>query len=99
LRWRTKIEEFLLYLHYIKGEKNVLADNLSPLHRLPTLATLAKGKKLVEPAEVTDDEGFSGGEAFFLEHQLSGMYDCTIRECLECYLIISLKLTLLRKIP
>jgi transposase InsO family protein len=86
LRWRTKIEEFSPYLHYIKGEKNVLADNLSRLHRLPTPATLAKGKKLVEPAEVTDDEGTSDDEAFFLEQQFSGMYDCTIRECFECYL-------------
>jgi hypothetical protein len=65
LRWHTKIEDFLPYLHYIKGEKNVLADNLSRLHRLPTPATLAKGKKLVEPAEVTDDEGNSDDEAFF----------------------------------
>jgi hypothetical protein len=74
LRWRTKIEEFLPYLHYIKGEKNVLADNLSCLHRLPTPATLAKGKKLVEPAEVTDDKGNRDDEAFFLEQQFSGMY-------------------------
>jgi hypothetical protein len=73
LRWRTKIEEFSPYLHYIKGEKNVLADNLSRLHRLPTPAMLAKGKKLVESAKVTDDEGTSDDEAFFLE----------IRECFE----------------
>eukprot|EP00956_Cyclotella_meneghiniana_P028622 scaffold67268_cov42-Cyclotella_meneghiniana.AAC.1 len=86
LRWRTKIEEFSPYIHYITGEKNVLADNLSRLHRLPTPATLAKGKKLVEPAEVTDDEGESDDEAFFLEQEFTGMYDDTVWECIECYL-------------
>eukprot|EP00956_Cyclotella_meneghiniana_P038846 scaffold161017_cov23-Cyclotella_meneghiniana.AAC.1 len=86
LRWRTKIEEFSPYIHYITGEKNVLADNLSRLHRLPTPATLAKGKKLVEPAEVTDDEGESDDEAFFLDQEFTGMYDDTVWECIECYL-------------
>eukprot|EP00956_Cyclotella_meneghiniana_P018216 scaffold30157_cov48-Cyclotella_meneghiniana.AAC.1 len=86
LRWRTKIEEFLPYVHYIKGEKNVLADNLSRLNRLPEPASLAKGKKLVEPAVVSDDEEESDDEAFFLEQEFSGLYDQTIWECIECYL-------------
>ena len=85
MRWRTKIEEFLPYLHYIKGEKNILADNLSRLHRLPEPASLKKGKKLVEPAVVSDDED-SDDEAFFLEQEFSGLYDETIWECIECYL-------------
>eukprot|EP00956_Cyclotella_meneghiniana_P031208 scaffold81158_cov76-Cyclotella_meneghiniana.AAC.1 len=86
LRWRTKIEEFSPTVHYIKGEKNVLADNLSRLNRLPETASLAKGKKLVEPAVVSDDEEESDDEAFFLEQEFSGLYDQTIWECIECYL-------------
>ncbi len=27
LRWRTKIEEFSPILHYIKGPRNILAEN------------------------------------------------------------------------
>jgi hypothetical protein len=34
LCWRTKIEEFSPVLHYIKGPRNILADNLSRLHCL-----------------------------------------------------------------
>jgi hypothetical protein len=58
LRWRTKIEEFSPVVHYIEGDRNILADQLSRLERLPTPAPLAEGEKLVEPAEVTvtDDE-------------------------------------------
>ncbi len=47
LRWHTKIEEFSPILHYIEGPRNILADNLSRLHRLVTLAQIAEGKKLV----------------------------------------------------
>jgi hypothetical protein len=36
LRWCTKIEEFSPYIHYIEGEKNILADQLSCLEILPT---------------------------------------------------------------
>jgi hypothetical protein len=53
LRWRTKIEEFLPMLHYIKGPRNMLADNLSRLHCLVSPAQIAEGKKLVEPTEVS----------------------------------------------
>ncbi len=38
LRWCTKIEEFSPTLHYIEGPRNILADNLSRLHCLVTLA-------------------------------------------------------------
>jgi hypothetical protein len=87
LHWRTKIEEFSQYLHCIKGEKNMLADNLSRLQHLPTPATLMKGTKLVKPAEVTDGKSNTDDKAFFLEQQFSGMYDCTmIGECFEHYL-------------
>ncbi len=43
LRWRTKIEKFSPMLHYIEGPCNILADNLSRLHRLVTPAQIAKG--------------------------------------------------------
>jgi hypothetical protein len=41
LHWRTKIEEFSPMLHYIKGPRNILADNLSRLHCLVTPAQIA----------------------------------------------------------
>ncbi len=56
LCWCTKIEEFSPMLHYIKGPRNILADNLSRLHRLVTPAQIMEGKKLVEPAEVSIKE-------------------------------------------
>jgi hypothetical protein len=36
LCWPTKIEEFSPYVHYIQGEKNILADQLSCPEILPT---------------------------------------------------------------
>ena len=47
-------------------------------------AQLAKGKKLVEPAEVTDDD--EEDESYFLDKEFSGLYDETIWDVLECYL-------------
>ncbi len=62
LRWRRKIEEFSPVLHYIEGPCNILADNLSRLHHLVTPAQIAEGKKLVEPAEVSNEKE---DEAYF----------------------------------
>jgi hypothetical protein len=56
LRWSNQVEEYSPVLHYIKGRKNILADNLSRLHRLITPDQLAEGKSLVEPAVVSDDD-------------------------------------------
>jgi hypothetical protein len=70
-------------LHYIKGPHNILADNLSRLHRLVTLAQIAEEKKLVEPAEVSIEEG---DEAYFLDQEYSGLYNEDVWECIECYL-------------
>ena len=87
LRWHTKLEEFSPFIHYIEGERNILADQLSRLERLPTPAQLAEGKKLVEPAEVTDEEtDSSDDEAYFLEKEFSGLYDETIWDVIKCYL-------------
>ena len=59
-------------LHYIEGPCNILADNLSRLHWLLTLAQIAEGKKLVEPAEVSNEEE---DEEYFLDQEYSGLYD------------------------
>jgi hypothetical protein len=63
LRWH-KIKEFSPMLHYIKGPRNILADNISRLNCLVTPAQIAEGKKLVEPAEVSIEEE---DEAYFLD--------------------------------
>jgi hypothetical protein len=54
LRWHTKIEEFSLMVHYIKGPHNILADNLSRLQYLVTPAQITEGKKLIELAVVSN---------------------------------------------
>jgi hypothetical protein len=83
LCWCTKIEEFSPMLHYIEGLCNILANNLSRLHCLDTPAQIAKEKKLVEPAEVSNEEQ---GKAYFLDQEYSGLYNNDIWECIECYL-------------
>jgi hypothetical protein len=82
LHWRTKFEEFSPILHYIKGPHNILDDNLSSLHRLVTPAQIAEGKRLLEPAEVSNKEE---DKAYFLDQDYSGLYDEDIWECIECY--------------
>jgi hypothetical protein len=54
LRWHTKIEEFSPILHYIEGPCNILVNNLPRLHCLVTPAQIAEGKKLIEPADVSN---------------------------------------------
>jgi hypothetical protein len=83
LFWHTKIEDFSPILHYIKGPRNILANNLSWLHRLVTPAQIAEGMKLVEPAEVSIEEE---DKAYFLNQEYSGLYDEDVWECIECYL-------------
>jgi hypothetical protein len=56
LCWHLKIEEFAPILHYIEGPHNILANNLSRLHRLITPTQIVEGKKLVEPAEDSNEE-------------------------------------------
>jgi hypothetical protein len=83
LSWHTKIEEFSPILCYIEGPCNILANNLSRLHCLVTLAQIVEGKKLVEPTEVSNKEE---DEAYFLDLEYSGLYDEDLWECVECYL-------------
>ena len=66
LPWHTKTEEFLPMLHYIEGPRNILADNLSRLHRLITPAQIAEGKKLIEPTKVSIEEE---DKAYFLDQE------------------------------
>jgi hypothetical protein len=77
LCWRTKIEQFSLILHYIEDPRNILANNLSRLHRLVTPAQIAEGKKLVEPTEVSNEVE---DEAYFLDQEYSGLYDENVWE-------------------
>jgi hypothetical protein len=70
-------------LHYIKPPRNILANNLSRLHRLVTPAQIAEGKKFVEPAEVSNEEE---DKAYFLDQEYSGLHDDDVWECIECYL-------------
>ncbi len=66
LRSHTEIKEVLPMLHYIKGPRNILANNLSRLHHLVTPAQIAKRKKLIEPAEVSIEKEY---EAYFLDQE------------------------------
>jgi hypothetical protein len=65
------------------GPPQYSSHNYSRLHCLVTLAQIAEGKKLVEPAEVPIKEE---GEVYFLDQEYSGLYDDNVRECIECYL-------------
>jgi hypothetical protein len=72
LRWHTKIEEFSPILHYNEGPRNILANNLSRLHCLVTLAQITEGNKPVESAEVSIEEE---DKAYFLDQEYSDLYD------------------------
>jgi hypothetical protein len=83
LFWRTKIEEFSPMIHYIKGPRNFLANNLSRLYRLVTPDQIVEGKKLVELAEVSNEDK---AKAYFLDQYYSGLYDDDFWECIKYYL-------------
>jgi hypothetical protein len=83
LHCHTKMEEFSPIIHYIEGPHNILANNLSRLHCLVTLAQIVEGKKLVEPAEVFNDKE---DKACFFDQEYSVPCDENGRECIECYL-------------
>jgi hypothetical protein len=63
LCWQNKVKEFSPTLHYIEGPHNILADNLSRLRHIITLAQMAEGKRLIDPAVLSDDEN----ELYFLK--------------------------------
>ncbi len=70
-------------LHYMEGPCNILAHNLSRLNSLVTPAQIMEGKKLVEPAVVSNKEE---DEAYFLDQECSGLYGYKVWECIDCYL-------------
>ncbi len=68
-----QIEEFSPWLYYIEGKKNSLADNFSCLLCLPDSVQITEGKKLVEPAVVSDNKD-KDEEAYLMDHDWSGVY-------------------------
>jgi hypothetical protein len=76
-----KIEQFSSF-NEIRPPENS-SHNYSRLHCLVTLAQIAEGKKLVEPAEVPIKEE---DEVYFLDQEYAGLYDDKVWECIECYL-------------
>ncbi len=64
------------------GPPQYSSHNYSRLHCLGTLAQIAEGKKLLEPAEVPIKEE---DEVDFLDQEYSGLYDDKVWECIECY--------------
>jgi hypothetical protein len=76
-----KIEQFSSL--DVKGPYNILSHNYSRLHCLITLAQIAEGNKLVDPAEVSIEEE---DEVYFLDQEYSGLYDNKVWVCIRCYL-------------
>ena len=72
------------YLDYIKDHKNKLANNLSGLLCLPLISQIAEGKKLIEPAIVTEDKDKEG--AFLIDYDYFCMIDDDINVMFECYI-------------
>jgi hypothetical protein len=77
----TKFEQFSS-LNVI-GPAQYSSHNYTRLHCLITPAKIVEGKKLVEPAEVSNKEV---DEVYFLDQEYSGLYDDNVWECIECYL-------------
>jgi hypothetical protein len=50
---------------------------------LVILVQIAEGKKLVEPAEVSNEEE---DKVYFLDQEYSSLYNDKNWECIECYL-------------
>ena len=80
LCWRNKVEEYSPMLYYIEGPNNILSEIFSRLQRIIYLAQLAKGKKLINPVAVFDDE--YADDAYFLYLELFGIIDDDINYAL-----------------
>jgi len=94
LHWHNKVEEFSPTLHYIEGPRNILADNLSRLTRLITLAHIAEGKCLVKPTVVSDNKD----EMYFLTQEYFDYHEDDLIGVIECYLNLP-EITVLTIIP
>ena len=92
LHWRSYVKEYSLKIHYIEGEKNIIADNFSCLQRLPSPKKLAEAKDHVQPStkvEVDELENyFNEGEIdkFHTDVNCSGVADPDINDVLDSYL-------------
>ncbi len=76
ISWSRDLQGFQQSLQYS-------SHNYSRLHCLIIPAQIAEGKKLVEPAEVSNKKE---DEVYFLDPEYSGLYDDKVWECIECYL-------------
>ena len=91
-RWQYYVEEYSPKLHYIESPKNILADNLSRLHHLPTPIELSTAPSLVtvsyesKPYEVDGYFIDDKIEAFHNAIDYSGVSDPLIDELIDCYL-------------
>ena len=60
LRWRYYVEKYSPKLHYIEDPKNILADNLSRLHFLPTPTELSTAPTLVPVSDESEPDEVDG---------------------------------------
>ncbi len=79
--WYMKIEQFSSL--DVKGPTQYPSHNYSRLHCLVTPAQIVEGKKLIEPAEVSNKEE---DKVCFLDQEYSGLYDDIVWERNEYYL-------------
>ena len=92
LRWWYYVEEYSATLHYIEDPKNILADNLSRLHRLPTPTELSTVPSLVSVSDESEPDKVDGYfiddeiEAFHNTVDYSGVSDPLLDELFDCYL-------------
>ena len=92
LRWQSYVEEYSPKLHYIEGPKNILADNLSRLHRLPTPTELSTAPSPVPVSEKYEPDEVDGYfiddeiEAFHNALDYSSVSEPLIEELIDFYL-------------
>ncbi len=76
-------ENWTVFIPWCERPLQFSSHNYSRLHCLITLAQIAEGKKLIEPAEVSIKKE---EEVYFLDQEYSGLYDDKVLEYIECYL-------------
>jgi len=69
-------------LHYIEGNKNILADNLSCLHCFLTPEVAKTGRPLVDPTGVKEIDEIDG---YILDQYHSRVSDKDLTYIFECY--------------
>jgi hypothetical protein len=77
------VQNWTVFIPWCDSSLQYSSHNYSRLHFLVTLAQIAEGKKLLEPAEASNKEK---DELYFLDQEYSGLYDDKVWECIECYL-------------